>query len=158
MTPFDVVFPEIGLREYRFCEVPSGAGFPGGKFLMREHYCTEPDCDCRRVVVLFLPFDGPKGEVAASITYGWERQKYYKKWTRDPDPKIARMMSIPHLERLGPQGPHAGFLLRVFEKAIQNREVVASFRRHYAMVKERTSRPSLADAPLQLGPGLFDQL
>ena len=103
LEPFDQLYPEIARLEMRVCESPGLAELNLHKaYLLREFYCTEPDCDCRRVVVQFVPQDGPL-QVAASINFGWERAKYYRKWSSDPE--LWREMSGATLERFAEQGP-----------------------------------------------------
>jgi len=85
MEAFDHIVPEIARAEMRLPDVPEGAGVPPGRYLIREYYCTESECDCRRVVVTLTPFDEKGAPVAASLNFGWERQKFYKKWSRVPD-------------------------------------------------------------------------
>jgi hypothetical protein len=140
---FDHFLPEIARAEMRLLEVPEGAGVPAGKYLLREYYCTEPDCDCRRVVVAVTPFDQVEESVAVTVSFGWERQKYYKKWTRVPG--MWRGMSGAILEPLAAQGPHAKRFLEIFKHAVQDHLLVAAFRRHYALVKEIVRARELAE-------------
>jgi hypothetical protein len=150
LEPFDVVCPEVADVEMRVCEAPGLAtlGLPT-KYLLREFYCTESGCDCRRVLVQFLPND-PAVQVPATINYGWEKAGYYKKWSSDPE--LWREMAGATLERMAEQGPHADKFLLVFKKAIEDRTLVAAFRRHYKLVKEIT------DAPFLPGPSPQDPL
>lgn len=133
LEPFDVLYPEVAKVETRVCETPDFAeiGLSTLHFL-REFYCTEQDCDCRRVLVQFLPRDGPS-HVAASINFGWEKAGYYRKWSRDPD--LWRQMAGATLEPFGEQGPKSKLFLKVFNQIIEDRTLVAAFRRHYSMVK-----------------------
>ena len=133
LEPFDQLYPEIARLEMRVCESPGLAELNLHKaYLLREFYCTEPDCDCRRVVVQFVPQDGPL-QVAASINFGWERAKYYRKWSSDPE--LWREMSGATLERFAEQGPKREIFLQIFKKIIEDRTLIAAFRRHYALVK-----------------------
>jgi hypothetical protein len=133
LEPFDQLCPEIAGAETRICEAPGllKLGLPRDYFL-REFYCTESGCDCRRVLVQFLATEGAPG-VAASINFGWEKAKYYRKWGSDPE--LWREMAGASLERFAEQGPHARRFLPVFNEIIQDRTLVAAFRRHYAQVK-----------------------
>ena len=80
LEPFDLICHDIAMAGARLCGAPGLAslGLPTEYFL-REFYCTESGCDCRRVLVQFMP-DGQLPQVAASINYGWEKAKFYKKW------------------------------------------------------------------------------
>ena len=139
LEPFDVICHDVARAEMRVCEVPGSASSRlGGKYFLREFYCTEPGCDCRRVLVQFMK-DTEPGRVAASINYGWGRAKFYKKWSRDP--VLWREMAGATLEPLAEQGPHANELLKIFSRIIQDRQLVAAFRRHYALVKKIIDEP-----------------
>ncbi len=126
------------------CEAPGLAslGLPT-KYFLREWYCTESGCDCRRVLVQFMA-DAPGAPTAASINYGWEKVGFYKKWSHFPD--LWREMAGATLERWANQGPHADRFLLVFKKLIEDRTLVAAFRRHYKLVKEITNVPSSPDS------------
>src|SRR5205814_215279 len=54
MTPFMKRFPELGARETRSVTVPDKEDLPSGEYGFIELYCNEPQCDCRRVVVVVL--------------------------------------------------------------------------------------------------------
>ena len=133
LEPFDQLYPAVARAEMRVCESfgLAGLGLSTVHFL-REFYCPEPDCDCRRVLVQFLPSDGPS-RVAASINFGWEKAKYYRKWSSDPE--LWREMAGATLEPFAEQGPNGQLFLKIFKKVIEDRTIVASFRRHYALVK-----------------------
>jgi hypothetical protein len=90
------------------------------------------------VLVFFMPFDGP-ARVAASINYGWEKPKYYRRWSRVPD--LGRTMSGAVLEPFGEQGPHCDEFLILFKGMVKDPELVNSFQRHYQMV-QRAINPS----------------
>ena len=145
LEPFDQIFPEIARAEMRMCEVPGpGLGVPGGKYILREFYCTEEACDCRRVLVQFMPMEG-RGEVAASINYGWEKAQFYRKWSNDPD--LWREMAGATLEPFMEQGPVAKRFLPIFKHVIRDHSLVAAFRKHYRLVKEKTDPRMALGAP-----------
>jgi len=56
LEPFDIICHDIAMNEVRVCETPGLAslGLPTAYFL-REFYCTESGCDCRRVLVQVVP-------------------------------------------------------------------------------------------------------
>jgi len=134
-----VICHDTAMAEVRVCEAPGLAalGLPTEYFL-REFYCTESGCDCRRVLAQFMP-DGQSPQVAASINYGWEKAKFYRKWSRDPE--LWREMAGATLEPLAEQGPHANLFLLIFKKIIEDPALVAAFRKHYKLVKEATDVP-----------------
>lgn len=139
MKAFDVICHDVALAEMRVVEAPGSSTLgPGGRYFLREFYCTEPGCDCRRVLAQFIE-DGEPRRVAASINYGWETAGFYTRWVRDPE--VGREMAGATLECFAPQGPHAEGFLKVFDRVIKDRQVVEAFRRHYALVQETIARP-----------------
>ena len=68
VLPFDHLFPELAIREVLMIEDASTR--PSRILVFREFYCTDPRCDCRRVV-LHATVDG-RPRVIASIGYGFE--------------------------------------------------------------------------------------
>ena len=141
LEPFGLICHDIALAEMRVGEVPGPSTLgPGGKYFLREFYCTERGCDCRRVLVQFIGHDRPS-RVGASINYGWETVWFYKKWSRGPGPW--REMAGATLEPFAEQGPHAEGFLKVFNHLItvKDGELVAAFRRHYALVKKTLPKP-----------------
>ena len=92
MTPFMKRFPELGARETRSVTVPDKEDVPSGEYGFIELYCNEPNCDCRRVVVVVLrPETG--WQFWAVINYGWESVKFYRlqKTSRCPEKGLQRI-------------------------------------------------------------------
>jgi hypothetical protein len=140
LVPFDQIYPDVARAEARVCRLPvAGAGEPAGDFLLREFYCVEPGCDCRRVLVMFMPHGKPDRVAAATINFGWELPRYYREWSSDPE--LWREMAGATLERWAKQGPHAKRFLLVFMKLVQDKTLVALFQKHYQLVKEKIEPP-----------------
>ncbi len=140
LEPFDVICHDTALAEMRVCEAPGLASLDlPTKYFLREWYCTESGCDCRRVLVQFMP-DAAMAPIGASINYGWEKAKFYKKWSHVPG--LWREMAGATLERWAEQGPHADKFLLIFKKIIEDHNIVATFRRHYRLVKDITDAPA----------------
>jgi hypothetical protein len=136
LEAFDHIFRDVARAEARIVDVPHDKlGVPRGKYLLREYYCNLPDCDCRRVVVALIEFGKDSGDTVATINFGWERAGYYRKWS--PEPDLWRNMVGASLERDTEQGPHARRFLELFKHLVKDHLLVAVFRRHYRMVKER---------------------
>jgi hypothetical protein len=138
--PFDVICHDVAMAEMRVCEVPGPSTLgPGGKYFLREMYCTEPGCDCRRVIVQFVPH-ADLSQVAASINYGWERARFYKRWSGDP--AMGKEMAGASLEVFAEQGPHAQEFLKIFNHLIKSTDagLVAAFRRHYELVRKTIAK------------------
>jgi len=86
MVPFIERFPELGTRETRTVTIPPGHELPSGEYGFMELYCDEPGCDCRRVTIKVLRPDTGWGKAWATISYGWERQDFYRRWSGASDP------------------------------------------------------------------------
>jgi hypothetical protein len=136
LEPFDLICPVIAASEQSSCVVSTpDFGVPLGRYVLREFYCTEHDCDCRRVLVQFFAWDnGLKPSILASVNFGWERARFYRKWSSDPE--MWREMAGATLERFSEQGPQAGSFLILFKSLAKEPAFVDGFRRHYILVKD----------------------
>ncbi len=127
MMPFDHVFMDVAQRESGSIETIDRAG-ERATYLFREFYCTEPGCDCRRVILHVLWVEGRR--VAASISYAFERSK------RRDEPQIS-------LDPLNPQSERSRKLLAVFTDMIgKDREYRERLIRHYEMWKRVVDDPA----------------
>ncbi len=74
MLAFDSRCPETATRETRIISIPlPDQAFPVGTYLLREFYCPDRACDCRRVIIRIIQVD-PQGDPEkpeATLTYGW---------------------------------------------------------------------------------------
>jgi hypothetical protein len=140
LQPFDLICPDIARLEQAACIVSTPTfHVPPGRYVLREFYCTELRCDCRRVLVQFFHSDnGLAPQVLASINYGWERPRFYRKWSRVPE--MWREMARPTLEPFAEQGPEAESFLALFKDSIQQPAFIDGFRRHYTIVKDMLAR------------------
>jgi hypothetical protein len=130
MMPFDAVFPEVAERETRAFLVHDRDDLPLGTYLLREFYCHDPECDCRRVLLQVHHAEGNR--IAASINYGFEQAKP----PFDDEPQIM-------LDPLNPQSKHADALLGMFEEVIANdRAYRDRLVRHYTIWKAVVNDPS----------------
>ncbi len=139
--PFDVICPDIALLEqlvelYRFRSV---FGIPAWPLrAAREFYCTEPVVIVMRSVQFFRSDNELEPQVLASVNFGWERPRFYRKWSSDPE--LWREMAGPTLERFSEQGPDAESFLALFKDSAKQPAFVDGFRRHYALVKDMLAR------------------
>ncbi len=124
MRSFDHLFPEVALDETRFIVLaasPSAeSNLPADTYQLREFFCVEAGCDCRRVV---LHVNGlAAGRTLATISFGFDRK------AKDAG---------PYLDPLNPQSQHADELLAlVTDVPLSDKSYVARLERHYRMVKE----------------------
>ncbi len=130
MMAFDHVFWDVAKRDSRAIQTVDGTGSPA-TFVFREFYCTDPGCDCRRVVLHIHWVEAKR--VAASINYAFEPSR------RRSEPQIS-------LDPLNPQSEHSSALLTLFiEMLAKDREFRERLHRHYAMWKQVVDDPSHPD-------------
>jgi len=137
LEAFDAICPEIARQEQACCVVATLTfGVPPGRYVLREFYCTEFDCDCRRVLIHFFRSDNGRLSPAplAVINFGWEKPRYYRKWCRVPD--LWREMAGATLEAFANQGPDAEGFLALFQDSARQPAFAGNFQRHYFRVKE----------------------
>ncbi len=128
MMAFDHVFLEIARNESRAVQTLDVTGATNGTFLFREFYCTDPGCDCRRVILQVHWVE--KKKVAATINYGFDPSK------RRDEPQF-------YLDPLNPQSDASDGLLGLFEKVIATDPAYReTLRRHYKMWKAVVDDPS----------------
>jgi hypothetical protein len=71
----------------------AGTPLPAGAYLFMEMFCTEPDCDCRKVM-MWVEHDG---RYVALINYGWEDEAFYAKWMG-----VDQLADMDRSELMGP--------------------------------------------------------
>jgi hypothetical protein len=133
MMPFDLLFPEEAENECRSITPINHEGLPDRTFILREFYCTDPSCDCRRVVLAI--FDADQAEQVATINYAFE----------PPEPPYEDEGQV-FLDPLNPQSSMSEALLDLFEEMIANDENYrARLVRHYEMWKRVVDDPTHPD-------------
>ncbi len=121
MVPFFQICPTLAERETRSFIVESGPcrALPAGEYALLECYCTEPDCDCQRV--LFSVLRRSPSRIEATISVGF-----------DPTDDMAE----PYLDPLNPQGAHAEEILEFVTALIaSDPDYLERLKRHYAITK-----------------------
>ncbi len=119
LRPFHELFPDLASREYRSIVLPDGGDeIPPGGYLYLECYCTDPGCDCRRVLLFVM---NGAHELVASIGFGF-----------DPGSPF----SDPLLDPLNTQSEYAWELLELAHEYLFSDDLyVQRLERHYEMFK-----------------------
>lgn len=134
MVPFHTKFRDLAFRETRTVVVRGYEALPDGDYGFLEFYCDEFGCDCRRVVLQVVTPDGG-AKVWASINFGWERPRFYRKWMSG-NAKAAAGMAGATLDPLNPQTEHSQALLRLFRDVVlRDSGYVQRLKRHYEIFK-----------------------
>jgi len=142
--PFHEHCPKIGFSEYRSMRLRGDEDLPDGEYGFMELYCTDPKCDCRRVI-FFVTDPSQSAEPLATLGYGWESPEFYVKWMHG-HPDAAEMAGLS-IEIMAPQSRLADGLLRACkEHLVSDPLYVERLKRHYALFKRAILRRDLRDA------------
>jgi hypothetical protein len=144
MIPLQSWLPELAQREARWVRIgpvrpdPAGPTLPGDEYAFVEYYCDDLECDCRRVFLEVWAKNQP-GKVFASISYGWEKESFYRrKMPWDPDGAIGTVRG--ELDLLNQQSEFADYFLELFRRVVLDEPYRLRLRRHYRMLREELAR------------------
>lgn len=124
MYPYANMFPEV-MNECRVADARGHAELPDGAYAFVELYCTDPDCDCERVMINVIAKDSHKHW--ATINYGF-------------NPKDD--MPGPFLDPLNKQSEYSDIFLSLFEQFIKEPEYISRIKNHYKQVKSALKNPA----------------
>lgn len=128
IVPFVLLFPQQGEAETRTITFADHAVLPGGQYALVDSYCTDPACDCQRVMINVVSWQQTRRGYLASIGYGFDR---------DAD------MAGPYLDPLNPQSEYAEALLEIVSTMLEHDAgYVRRLQAHYRQVKEALADPS----------------
>jgi hypothetical protein len=150
MIAFVSRFPELAARETRTLRVLSPGGpLPPGEYGYLEHFCEQPECDCRRVL-LRVTSAQPPHTVLATINYGGESADFYTRWMHG-DVQAGSEITAASLDPLHPQSKYADHLLDFFQKEmITDPAYVARLARHCEMFKQDQRNRPATETPATL--------
>ncbi len=143
--PFVEEFPEVAKEETKQISVLNERGkLPKGRYLLMELFCTEVECDCRRVFLNVRHVE--REQLMAVIAYGWEDCEYYREWfTRgvprnesmlEEKPSMLDELKGPALNKGSPQSKFAPALLEKVESVLEDDDYVKRIERHYRVFKD----------------------
>jgi hypothetical protein len=140
MAPFHARCPEIGVRQTRSVTVEEGAwGLPHDDYAFLEHFCVDPECDCRRVLLQVISQKKP-GRILATIAYGWEAAAFYADRS-GVSLEEAESFTEPELDPMNPQSEYSEGLLSLFEEVLmKDRAYLERLKTHYWMFREKIQR------------------
>lgn len=120
-------FSKLAEDETRYINLLEGGPgdtLPAGSYALVEAYCTEPSCDCRRVLLNVIERD--RGHVA-TISFGFDRD---------------RPEAGPYLDPLNPQSPYAAELMELItDMTLHDPNYLARLERHYALMRNKQVGP-----------------
>ncbi len=133
--PFFEYLPAIAQMETRVITLPSAKnefGLPAGEYAFIESFCDE--CDCRRAFLLVAK-SGIREPIAV-LTWGWESEKFYKKWYRSNDNDIISEMMGSNLNMASKQSQFAPQVLEMFNRVLLKDDVYTSrIKKHYELFR-----------------------
>jgi len=135
---FNQLLPEVAKKETRSIILPAinQFGIPAGTYVFLELYCDDLSCDCRNVYIYVL--NAQTNTTEATITYGWERLKFYMDWMGidDKNDQMIKDFKGPALYAFGEQRSHANKWLTIFKDILKSDKDYANrLQRHYQLVK-----------------------
>lgn len=131
-------FPDLAERETRTIKVlqETPGSLPPGEYGLCEMFCSQPDCDCRRV--MFYVVEESRNPPVAVVNFGWESKKYYERWLGSRDPAMITELKGPSLNMGSPQSELAPAILRMIRDfVLPDRDFVERVKRHYRMFRDR---------------------
>ena len=131
---FDV-FPDKTETELRIATFADGNPddlLPDGTFIFTEYFCTDPNCDCQRVLVKVFYARSPdaRPDEVATISYGWNPRSdgFWK--------LVDSELPNPFLDPFHRQAPFASELLEFWHAMIERDSAYAArIQRHYAEIR-----------------------
>jgi hypothetical protein len=126
LTAFGYLFPDRVETETRVITTRGYPGLPDDDYALLESYCTDPRCDCRRVMINVL--GRRQGPIQlATISFAF-----------DPDADLRG----PFLDPLNPQSDHSPILLDLVTAVLEDPPYLARLESHYDDVKRLTADPN----------------
>ena len=148
MSPFHSLLPELAQREVRCVhlglapEAAPESALPADEYIYLEFSCEDLECDCRRVFLQVIA-KGQPGKVFASISYGWEKESFYRK--RMPwDPDEAKGTVQGELDPLNEQSEFSEVFLDLFQRVVLDEPYRLRLRRHYQLFRAELARRQAA--------------
>lgn len=140
------LLPELAERETRSImfspeQDSDGRIVPGEEYAFVELFCTDPGCDCRRVMFdVISRKSGGKHE--AMITWGWEDKEFYRKNVKfDLTEDDLAELTGPALASGQSQGKAAPLLLDSITYILrEDQEYAERVKRHYRLFQEALAR------------------
>lgn len=76
-----------GAHQVRTVEIKNAAPLPDGKYSFNDSYCTDTECDCRKVIIQIFHYN----RHVSTANYGWEDEEFYVKWMGIDDEFVREM-------------------------------------------------------------------
>ncbi len=128
LLPFITLFPEQGKQETRVINIYRHEILPDDEYTLVESYCTDPQCDCQRVMLNVVGQRQMQKDYLASISFAFNRKGE---------------MAGTFLDPMNSQSKYAGTLLELVSGILENDPAyVARLKSHYQQVKTAAADPT----------------
>lgn len=135
-APFHDYFIEVAKNETRSFFIVENGNVIDDRFALFELYCNDRNCDCRRV--MFYVYSEKQKKNVAVIGFGWEPEKYYRKWCPALRKEDIEEMIGPSLNSMSPQSEMAPVILDHVKSILEkDRNYVDRIIRHYNMFRKK---------------------
>lgn len=132
LTNFLFKYPKIAEKELMgFNKLSNEKNIPKGEYLIHEMYCTDIDCDCRRVCFCII-WDNGKSYY---LDYWFETTSFYKKfffW----DSKLAEEATWLSVNELQWNPAESELMLDTMKEVLNDKKYVKRLKKHYNLMKK----------------------
>ncbi len=129
-SSFHEKFPAIAEKETRSITIINNPELPSDTYVLLESYCSDADCDCRRVFLSVL--SEKRSKILAVIAFGWEKKAFYAKWLGGGDPQSIKEIQGPALNLASPQSEYASSLLKLVSSVVlKDSKYITRLKDHY---------------------------
>jgi len=135
-VPLWELAPELAEKETRkVCLLQDTFSLPKGIYFLMESYCSDKDCDCRKVMINVVFAETSK--ILGTIGFGWESEKFYTKWMGDEE--LGRQMAgvyeeVGNIKNI--LSDYGGKCLKLVKNSLNDPYYVNLIKRHYKSFKE----------------------
>lgn len=134
-VPLWELVPELAEIETRKVYLPQDTfGLPKGIYFLMESYCSDKNCDCRKVMINVVSVEISK--ILGTIGFGWENETFYTKWMKG-DKELGHQMTGAYEEAgqniLTDCGEKC---LKLVKNSLRDPNYVNLIKRHYKSFKE----------------------
>ncbi|MFZ4547061.1 MAG: hypothetical protein ACOYN4_06490 [Bacteroidales bacterium] len=134
-TAFETYFPEIAEKETRVIQFFEGTELAGDTLILIEMFCDEPKCDCRRVMLNV--FSEKRKEFVAAIAFGWENERFYKKWYPYGNENDIKELKGPALNAMSRTTDISEIVLKsVTELVLSQQNYIDRVKEHYYIFRK----------------------
>ena len=146
-APFYQLFPEIAAEETKSITFFGDNG-EEDIYYLADAYCTDPECDCRRVFFYVLQEGSPNPLTV--VTWGWESRAFYRRWFPSADDEMLNDLVGPSFNYGSPRFLGDERIFDAVKSLVKTIGYKSRIKRHYALYKEKLKTVSFPSVPLRI--------